>query len=86
MTSRRIWQTERLLPASSRFQGIRLDFLTNLNIPCTVIFSKSSGLQTSITLLYTPQYLAEYKNRNYIYILQVIFYAHMTDLAYKSYT
>jgi len=46
-----------------------------------------SGLQTSITLLYeyTPQYLAEYKRRNYVYLLQVILYAlNITDLAHKS--
>jgi hypothetical protein len=75
-----------LLPASSHFQGKRLDFPTNLNIPSTVIFSKRSGLQTSITLLYTPQYLVEYKDRNYVYLLKVILYAlNMNDLAYKFY-
>jgi hypothetical protein len=84
MTSRRIWQTERLLPASLQFQGKGFDFPTNLNILYTVIFLKRSVLQTSITLLYTPQYLAEYKDRNYVYLLQAIFYAlKMSDLAYK---
>jgi hypothetical protein len=86
MTSRRIRQTERLLPTFSQFQGKWLDFRTDLNILCTEIYSKLSGLQKSITLLYTPQYLDEYNNRNYVYLLQVIFYVlNMNYSAYKFY-